>query len=266
MPRHFALLLALMFAPIATLHAQVNYEIQIYPSETADKNTTFFELHSNFTGAGTTGVCAYTAVNPCVFATDRQLHETLEITHGFSDIFELGVYFFTSAGPGQGWQFVGAHLRPRIRAPEEWKLPVGLGLSTEFGFVKNGFDEGQWSMEFRPIIDKKVGSFYWAINPTLDWWFKGPQAGTGLKGVSVNPNVKISWDLTGKITAGFEYYGTTGSLTAMAPVAQQQHVLYPAIDLNLSPDWEVNFGYGFGLAGNGDHDIFKLILGRRLKF
>jgi hypothetical protein len=28
----------------------------------------------------------------------------------------------------------------------------------------------------------------------------------------------------------------------------------------------VNFGYGIGLAGNGDHNIFKLILGRRLKF
>jgi hypothetical protein len=52
----------------------------------------------------------------------------------------------------------------------------------------------------------------------------------------------------------------------MSPSAEQEHVLYPAIDLNLSPDWEVNFGYGFNLAGSGDHNIFKLILGRRLKF
>jgi hypothetical protein len=258
--------LALTLAPITALRAQANYEIQVYPAETADKNTTFFELHSNFTGAGTTNACAFSALNPCVFATDRQLHETLEITHGFSDIFEVGLYFFSSAAPGQGWRYVGSHLRPRIRAPEEWKLPVGLSLSTEFGFVKNGFDEGQWNMEVRPIVDQKIGAFYWAINPALDWWFKGPHAGTGLKGVSVSPNAKVSWDFTDKITGGFEYYGATGSLTEMAPLAQQQHVLYPAIDLNLSPDWEVNFGYGIGLAGNGDHNIFKLILGRRLKF
>jgi hypothetical protein len=256
----------LLLAPVAALRAQANYEIQVYPSETADKNTTFFELHSNFTGAGTTNSCVFTALNPCQYPTDHQLHETLEITHGFSDIFEVGMYFFTSSAPGQGTQYVGSHIRPRIRAPEDWKLPVGLSLSTEFGFVKDGFDEGQWSMEFRPIIDKKMGAFYWAVNPTLDWWFKGPQAGTGLKGVIVSPNVKISWDFTEKITGGFEYYGVTGSLTEMAPIAQQQHVLYPAIDLNLSPDWEVNFGYGFGLAGNGDHNIVKLILGRRLKF
>ena len=52
----------------------------------------------------------------------------------------------------------------------------------------------------------------------------------------------------------------------MVSTEEQQHVLYPAIDLNLSPDWEVNFGYGFGLSGNGDQHIIKLILGRRLKF
>jgi hypothetical protein len=259
-------ILALSFVPLAELGAQQNYEIQVYPSETAAKNTTFFELHSNFTAAGSTNDCTFSAANPCMYATDRQLHETLEITHGFSDIFEIGVYFFTSAGPGQPWQYVGSHLRPRIRAPEDWKLPVGLSLSTEFGFVKNGYDEGQWSMEFRPIIDKKMGAFYWSINPTLDWWFKGPEAGTGAKGVAVSPNVKVSWDFNDKITGGFEYYGFTGSLAEMAPIAQQQHVLYPAIDLNLSPDWEVNFGYGISLAGDGDHHIFKLILGRRLKF
>jgi hypothetical protein len=261
-----SLLLALVLMPVGGIRAQANYEIQVYPSETAEKGSTFFELHSNFTGAGTTAPCAYSALNPCVFPTDHQLHETLEITRGFSDIFEIGLYFFSSAGPGQGYQYVGSHIRPRIRAPEDWKLPVGLSLSTEFGFVKDGFDEGQWSMEFRPIVDKKVGQFYWAINPTLDWWFKGPEAGTGLRGVSFSPNVKVSWDFTDKITGGFEYYGLTGSLTEMAPTAEQQHVLFPAIDLNLSPDWEVNFGYGIALAGNGDHNIFKLILGRRIKF
>jgi len=255
----------LALAPFAALSAQANYEIQVYPSETAEKNVTFFELHSNFTGAGTTAPCTFSAAAQCTYPTNHQLHETLEITRGFSDIFEIGVYFFTSSAPGQGTQYVGSHIRPRIRAPEDWKLPVGLSLSTEFGFVKDGFDEGQWSMEFRPIIDKKMGAFYWSINPTVDWWFKGPSAGTGIKGTSLSPNVKISWDFTDKITAGFEYYGVTGSLVRMDAMSNQQHVLYPAVDLNLSPDWEVNFGYGFNLAGSGDHNIIKLILGRRLK-
>ena len=36
-----------------TARAQENYEIQVYPSKTADPKTTLFELHSNFTGSGT---------------------------------------------------------------------------------------------------------------------------------------------------------------------------------------------------------------------
>ena len=149
--KYFLLALAV---PLSGLRAQANYEIQVYPAETADKGSTFFELHSNYTGAGSK------LPSSGLFATNGQLHETLEITHGFSDIFEVGVYFFTSAATGQGYQYVGTHIRPRIRVPEYFKLAVGLSLSTEFGFVKNGFDEGQWSMEFRPIIDKKMDKFY----------------------------------------------------------------------------------------------------------
>jgi hypothetical protein len=40
----------------------------------------------------------------------------------------------------------------------------------------------------------------------------------------------------------------------------------PAIDLNLSPDWEFNFATGIGLTGGTDHLLVKMIVGRRLKF
>ena len=122
-----ALALSLLAFVALPLGAQENYEIQVYPSKTADKGTTLFELHSNFTGLG-----RKVAIGG-VLPTNGALHETLEITHGFSDIFELGFYVFASANAGEGLQFVASHIRPRIRAPESWKLPVGLSLSTEFG-------------------------------------------------------------------------------------------------------------------------------------
>ncbi|MBI1809668.1 MAG: hypothetical protein HYR75_07205, partial [Gemmatimonadetes bacterium] len=115
------------FLAAAPLAAQANYEIQIYPSATQEKGTTLFELHSNYTGTGTK------TVENGVLPTDGVLHNTLEITHGFSDIFELGFYVFTSARAGDGWQVAGSHIRPRVRAPEGWKLPVGLSLSAEVG-------------------------------------------------------------------------------------------------------------------------------------
>ena len=37
---------------------------------------------------------------------------------GITDWFETGFYIFTSADPQHGWQWVGDHIRPRVRVPE----------------------------------------------------------------------------------------------------------------------------------------------------
>ena len=251
--------LAVLAATPAAAAAQENYEIQVYPSETQKPKTTLFELHSNFTGSGTKTAGG-------LLGTNSALHETLEITHGFSDIFEVGFYLFTSENPGEGFRVVGTHIRPRIRAPESWHLPVGLSLSTEFGPVDTKYDPNQWSMEFRPIIDQDIGNFSWAFNPTIGWALKGPDAGTGAKGMSFEPAVKLAWKLDEKVAAGVEYYGTTGSIERMAPAAQQSHMLYPTLDFFFSEEWELNVGYGVKMSGEGDHNIVKVIVGRRFPF
>src|ERR1017187_8830413 len=38
--------------------------------------------------------------------TEHQEHETLEITHGWSEWFETGLYQFTDHQPGGGWMWV----------------------------------------------------------------------------------------------------------------------------------------------------------------
>ena len=55
-------------------------------------------------------------------------------------------------------------------------------------------------------------------------------------------------------------------MTGFDPIAQQQQQILPAIDLNLSPKWEVNFGLGVGVTRSTDHLIGKMILGYRFDF
>src|SRR5215831_14119328 len=71
--------------------AQENYEIQVYPSETVPRGGTMFELHSNYTRIG----CAVGCPDG-MLPTNHAVHETLEITHGFTDWSELGFYWFTA--------------------------------------------------------------------------------------------------------------------------------------------------------------------------
>jgi hypothetical protein len=247
---------ALVAAP-APACAQENYEIQVYGYDTVDPGHTMVELHSNFTIDG-----SKTVVDG-MLPTNHAEHETIEITHGVTDWFEVGLYIFTSEKSGQGVQWVGDHIRPRVRIPPKWNWPIGLSLSNEIGYQRRQFSVDTWTWEIRPIADKQIGRWYFALNPTLDRSFHGESVN---QGVVFSPNFKFSYDFTKQITAGLEYYGSVGPVTGFLPAYEQQHQIFPAVDLNLSPKWEVNFGLGVGLTRSTDHLIAKMILGYRFDF
>jgi hypothetical protein len=233
---------------------QANYEIQVYPSDTVEPHNTMVELHSNFTVDGRK------TVQDGELPTNHQFHETLEITHGFNKWFETGFYVFTSVQSSNGWQWVGSHVRPRVRVPEAWHWPVGLSLSTEFGYARPQFSADTWTWEIRPIIDKKIGPWYLAFNPSIEKSFRGPSESLGYE---FSPNVKVGYDVSKVVTVGLEYYGSMGPIGNFDPLREQEQQILPSIDLNLSPNWEVNFGVGIGTTSSTDRLIVKSIVGYR---
>src|SRR5262245_13149624 len=118
-------LLSILFA--SPLYAQDNYEIQVYAADTVEHHSVMVESHINYTVQG-----SKTTVNG-VLPTNHAIHETIEITVAGNAWFETGFYIFTSARSGDGWDWVGDHVRPRFRVPEKWHWPVGLSLSNEIG-------------------------------------------------------------------------------------------------------------------------------------
>jgi hypothetical protein len=246
-------LISILFLAL-NLHAQDNYEIQVYASPTMNKGQTMFELHSNYTIKGST------ATSGPELPTNHVIHETIEITHGWTTWFETGFYFFNSIGSDGRTAYVGSHIRPRVAAPESWKWPVGVSISTEFGFQKSAFDANTASLEVRPIVDKKWNKFYLSVNPTVEKSFAGPDEN---RGFIFSPNVKGSYDVSGIVALGIEYYGSTGPFFHYDSFQQQEHQLFAATDIDFGPAWEFNAGIGYGLTNSTDKAIIKLILGRR---
>lgn len=234
--------------------SQDNYEIQVYGSQTVNKGYTMVELHSNYTADG-----ERTNKNG-VLPTQHMLHETVEITHGFTPWFEVGCYFFNAMGDMNRTNYVGSHIRPRVRVPDNWQWPVGVSLSLEGGFQKRAYSEDDWSLEIRPIVDKQLHNLYLSFNPTFDKSFHGINKNQGFE---FAPNFKAGYNITKAIAPGIEYYGGWGALNNLPPFYKQEHQLFAAVDLNVSPVWEINAGFGWGLTGGTDDHIFKLILGRR---
>jgi hypothetical protein len=258
-----AVLLVAYCALALPARAQGNYEIQVYGSDLVSPGSTMVELHSNYTASGTRAVAGSRFAADSTEPTTDALHETVEITQGFTDWFESGFYVFTSAHSGFGYEWVGDHIRPRVAIPERWHWPVGLSLSNEIGYQRARFSPDTWTWEIRPIVDKQLGPWYLSFNPTLDRSWHGPSVN---KGVEFSPNFKFSYNLTKQIAAGLEYYGSVGDLTGFDPFREQQQDFFPAIDLNVSPNWEFNFGVGVGVTRSTDHLIVKCIIGRRFSF
>jgi hypothetical protein len=237
--------------PIA--RAQGNYEVQVYGSDTVAPRTTMLELHSNFTAVGERRFIDGTE------PTNHAEHETIEITQGINDWSEVGFYIFTSERSGQGIQWVGDHIRPRVRVPDSWHWPVGVSLSTEVGYQRAFFSPDTWSWEIRPIVDQQAGRFYWAINPALERTWHGPGVADGL---DFAPNVKAAYSFTKKVSGGLEYYGDYGNIRHIVSLHNQQQMFVPALDLYVSPKWELNFGVGVGATAATDHWFLKCIVGR----
>ena len=257
MRRYFNFLVFSFLFCGVSLQAQGNYEIQVYGSDTVPPGRTMVELHSNITLSG------FKTTILGVLPDQHQVHETLEITQGWNEWFEIGFYIFTSQGPGQGYKWVGDHIRPRVRVPERWHWPVGVSLSTEIGYQRPIFSTDTWTWEIRPIIDKQLGRWYLAANPALERSFHGYSVPAG---VGFSPGFKLGYNATRKLTVGFEYYGSVGPIFAFDPFNLQQQQFFPSIDYDFGPNWEFNFGMGIGVTRSTDHLIAKMIIGRRFRF
>ncbi len=232
-----------------TIKAQENYEVQVYSSPTTPENTIVFELHSNISPTGPKNEINFT--NP--------LHETLEITAGITDNFEVGFYLFNRINSGT-YNYMGSHIRPRITIPTSWNWFFGTSLSVESGLVKDPFtNKYDADFEIRPIFDKTIGKNYFSINPTFDGSFK-------TKEISFSPNLKYSYAVNPKYSLGIEYYGVTGNPFNWEKQDLQTHQFYLVTDLFLDDKHEFEFGVGHGTTLSSDVWNIKLILGQHMSF
>ena len=243
----------LLLFPLST-RAQGNYEIQVYGADTVEPKNLMVELHSNFTPEGQKYVI------DGVYPTNHQEHETLELTEGLNSWSEIGFYVFTSEQAGHGVQWVGDHIRPRVRVPDNWHWKVGVSLSTEVGYQRAVYSPDTWTWELRPIVDKTVGHWYFAVNPALERTWHGPDVNQGL---GFAPGATFTYDISSEVNLGLEYYADYCRITSPCGLHEQQQQIFAVTNLNVSPKWEINIGVGVGPTAATDHLIVKGILGRR---
>jgi len=236
--------------------AQDLFEIQVYEYETVEKCKWNLETHFGFMARGTR------EFEGKVAPTDGQAHLAFELTRGITEDFEMAAYLILARPEGKAPEYAGVRLRPRIKAPERWKLPVDLSLSIEVAFPRPQYEANSVTFELRPIIEKTFSRARLSFNPVMGRALRGPDRGEGFE---FEPGAKIAYFLRSKdkVNLGIEYYGSTGPITGFRPIDDQVHLIFPTADFYLSDHTLLNLGVGFGLTPAGEKLIVKARLGHQ---
>jgi hypothetical protein len=234
------------------LRAQDPFEIQVYEYETVPKGHWNLETHFNYTVRGTT------VPSGTVAPTEHQTHLTFELTRGLTDEIEFAGYLLFAERPGANPEVAGWRLRPRVRAPKRWHLPVDVSLSAEVGFPQQTYEENSATLEIRPILEKTFGPVQIDLNPVIGRGLKGPTAGEGW---DFEPGVRIATRVSVPLELTVEYYGALGSPTSFLPAAQQVHQFFGGADVQLKMNVVLNVGFGVAATNAGNQRVAKLRLG-----
>ncbi len=247
-----AVWLALFAGDPLPASAQDPFEIQIYEYLTVPKGKWNLETHFNYTARGTKVSEGSTA------PTHHQTHLTFELTRGITDLFEVAGYLVLADRPGASPEYAGWRFRPRIRAPERWRLPVKLSLSTEFGFPRDIYEENSITLELRPIIERQFGRLQIDLNPVLGRALDGP--GTK-EGWDLEPSGRVGVSVSRTLDLSVEYYSSLGPISNLAPAGEQVHQIFTGGDLAFDENMVLNFGLGLGLTDAGNRTVLKLRFG-----
>jgi len=150
-------------------------------------------------------------------------------------------YIFTSITEGRSWQLVGDHIRPRVAVPKKWHWPVGRAFGMK-PVTKGG--STRWipglGRSF-PILDQKIGRWYWSLNPN---------AGAGLFTTKACTKALSSRRTSNSVTishrevreSGILRIGRRGDRVRCGlPTAASD---FPGNRFECRSQWEINFGLG----------------------
>jgi hypothetical protein len=240
--------IAVAAAAPSLARAQDSFEIQVYEYATVPRGWWNLETHSNYTVRGTR------AFEGPVAPTQRQTHLTFELTHGITDYVEMAGYLVFAKRDAKGPEYAAYRLRPRVRAPESWKLPVKVSMSAEVGFPQKAFEENATTLELRPILEWGRDRVLLDVNPTFGRALRGP--GTS-EGWDFEPGVRLGYAATPRLDLSLEYYASVGSLSDPLPGAQQVHQIFPGVDISFGELAVLNLGVGVGLTDAGNRTVLK---------
>ena len=193
---------------------------------------------------------------------------SFELEYGLSHKLTVG-YYVDCLDPEDGnFKYARSKLLARYRLFEKYERPVDIALYGEYIIPDDEYSDAE-KFEFRIVLEKDLGPWRLALNPILEKKTSGDDVEEGIEfayaaGVYYDNGGDGIWNTTDwHLRPGLEFYGETGEIAEAKDSSQQDHYIFPVIDLYYPSygDWALrwNFGAGFGLGGEADDCVLKSI-------
>jgi hypothetical protein len=243
----------LLAASAGRASAQNLFEVQVFPDEILERGETAVELHSVLMPSGT-------RLPNRMLDRSSHVHLSFELSHGWSNRFETGVFLETSPSADDDHAaLTGFHFRPKFRFAEWRRFPFHTSVALEYAFIKQPGDlDFRQALAITPIFERHAGAFEMSFNPGVEVEISGPQA---FGSPVFEPSAKLASKISTTAWIGVEYYAETGPIKHFDPLAEQHHLVFPTIDIRSRAGWNLNLGVGRGLTGSSEHWVVKSIVG-----
>lgn len=240
--------IGLMAHPVFAASAD---EIQVYTDAINQPGEFGLEVHSSYVIEGDPEP-AYRGDIP----SDHLFRITPEFSYGLTKTLEAGFYLPMAIDKDGNFYWDGAKIRLKFIPSLQSDL-FFAGVNWELGCVSKRLEESRWDMELRPILGFRRSPWLVAFNPILGWALSGDEASAW---PSLDPALKVQYDIIDGIGIGFEYYANLGRMDQIQPLPQEEHAIYAAIDVNKGL-LDLNLGLGYGLTESTDKWTVKMIIG-----
>lgn len=225
------------------------YELEVYPYATAAKGELELENATTHTRRGPKGAGDDEAT------TDGRMRSSFEATYGVTDRLEVSAYADFLRDPGEGWSFGGQRYHVRTRFFEKGELPVDLGAYVELEMPKH--DEDTHEVELRGIVEKDVGRFTFDFNPIVEKVVKGQNLSSGW---GLQYSAAVVYRLSERYRPRLDFFGDFGPIQDFRPRSEQQHLVSPALEINLGRQFRVQAGAAFGLTDATEQRLVRIRL------
>jgi hypothetical protein len=254
--RRLALFLALAGILLARrARAQIDpWEFEVYPVQTLGKGVLEIESLNSVVADGHSEGGAGTSAG--TYKSQGMWRTSLELTYGLTDKIEAAAYLNLAKPDGALFQYAGSKFRLRGMFFDPGEHFIDLGWYAELEWHRTPqFDDAELELELRPIIEKDIGRVQLIAAPKFEKPLVAPDTSGGFEFGYVAAAYYSMWR---EFSPGVEFYGGIGFMSAVDPIHEQQHYVFPVVRGYLPYGLEYNFGVGIGMTRGSDQVITKL--------